>query len=193
MKLNYLPNIKSPQDIRNMSHEDLEVLCKELRYYTIDTITNIGGHLAPTLGVIELTVALHYIFNTPIDQLVWDVGHQGYAHKLLTGRFKNFPSIRKFGGLSGFLKRSESEYDVIGAGHASTSISAALGIAEGRYQKNENFRVSAIIGDGSMTGGLAFEAINNAGHLNKQFLVILPDEDIAEQSSFIDYFVEAGA
>ncbi len=179
MKLNYLPNIKSPQDIRNMSHEDLEVLCKELRYYTIDTITNIGGHLAPTLGVIELTVALHYIFNTPIDQLVWDVGHQGYAHKLLTGRFKNFPSIRKFGGLSGFLKRSESEYDVIGAGHASTSISAALGIAEGRYQKNENFRVSAIIGDGSMTGGLAFEAINNAGHLNKQFLVILNDNEMS--------------
>ena len=179
MKLNYLPNIKSPQDIRSLTHKELEILCEELRYYTIDTITNIGGHLAPTLGVIELTVALHYIFNTPIDQLIWDVGHQGYAHKLLTGRFKNFPSIRKFGGLSGFLKRSESEYDVIGAGHASTSISSALGIAEGRYQKNENFRVSAIIGDGSMTGGLAFEAINNAGHLDKQFLVILNDNEMS--------------
>ena len=110
--------------------------------------------MAPTLGVIELTVALHYVFNTPKDKLVWDVGHQGYAHKLLTGRFEEFPTIRQFKGLSGFLKRSESDYDVIGAGHASTSISAALGIAEARQQLNENYRVAAIIGDGSMTGGL---------------------------------------
>ena len=134
MQLNYLPNIKSPEDIRGYSNEELHGLCDELRNYTIDTITQIGGHLAPTLGVIELTVALHYIYNTPNDKLIWDVGHQGYAHKLLTGRYDDFPTIRKFKGLSGFLKRSESDYDVIGAGHASTSISSALGIAEGRHQ-----------------------------------------------------------
>ena len=148
-------------------------LCKELRSYTIKTITEIGGHLAPTLGVIELTVALHYVYNTPIDKLIWDVGHQGYAHKLLTGRMKDFHTIRNFKGLSGFLKRSESKFDSIGAGHASTSISAALGIAEARHQNNKDFRVAAIIGDGSMTGGLAFEGINNAGHLKRQLLVCL--------------------
>ena len=179
MQLNYLPNIKGPEDIRSLSENELHELCEELRAHTIDTITEIGGHLAPTLGVIELTVALHYVYNTPEDKLIWDVGHQGYAHKLLTGRFEEFPTIRQFKGLSGFLKRSESEYDVIGAGHASTSISAALGIAEGRRQKNENFKVAAIIGDGAMTGGLAFEGINNAGHLGKQFLVVLNDNEMS--------------
>ena len=179
MQLNYLPNIKGPEDIRSLSENELHELCAELRAHTIDTITEIGGHLAPTLGVIELTVALHYVYNTPEDKLIWDVGHQGYAHKLLTGRFEEFPTIRQFKGLSGFLKRSESEYDVIGAGHASTSISAALGIAEGRRQKNENFKVAAIIGDGAMTGGLAYEGINNAGHLGKQFLVVLNDNEMS--------------
>ena len=179
MQLNYLPNIKGPEDIRSLSENELHELCEELRSHTIDTITEIGGHLAPTLGVIELTVALHYVYNTPEDKLVWDVGHQGYAHKLLTGRFEEFPTIRQFKGLSGFLKRSESEYDVIGAGHASTSISAALGIAEGRHQKNENFKIAAIIGDGAMTGGLAYEGINNAGHLGKQFLVVLNDNEMS--------------
>ena len=179
MQLKYLPSIKQPKDIRGFSDTELQELCSEIRNYTINTITEIGGHLAPTLGVIELTVALHYVFNTPSDKLVWDVGHQGYAHKLLTGRYEKFPTIRQFDGLSGFLKRSESEYDVIGAGHASTSISAALGIAEARRQKKENFRVSAIIGDGSMTGGLAFEGINNAGNLGKQFLVILNDNEMS--------------
>ena len=179
MQLNYLPNIKGPEDIRSLSENELHELCEELRAHTIDTITEIGGHLAPTLGVIELTIALHYVYNTPKDKLIWDVGHQGYAHKLLTGRFEEFPTIRQFKGLSGFLKRSESEYDVIGAGHASTSISAALGIAEGRRQKNENFKVAAIIGDGAMTGGLAYEGINNAGHLGKQFLVVLNDNEMS--------------
>lgn len=179
MQLNYLPTLNSPEDIRGFSNEQLHELCDELRAYIIDTITQIGGHLAPTLGVIELTVALHYIYNTPQDKLIWDVGHQGYAHKLLTGRFKDFRTIRKFNGLSGFLKRSESEYDVIGAGHASTSISAALGIAEGRHQNKDDFRVAAIIGDGSMTGGLAFEGINNAGHLGRQLLVILNDNEMS--------------
>ncbi|MDC0480227.1 1-deoxy-D-xylulose-5-phosphate synthase [Candidatus Marinimicrobia bacterium] len=179
MQLNYLPTLNSPEDIRGFSNEQLHELCDELRAYIIDTITQIGGHLAPTLGVIELTVALHYIYNTPQDKLIWDVGHQGYAHKLLTGRFKDFRTIRKFNGLSGFLKRSESEYDVIGAGHASTSISAALGIAEGRHQNKDDFRVAAIIGDGSMTGGLAFEGINNTGHLGRQLLVILNDNEMS--------------
>ena len=179
MQLKYLPNINSPEDIRGFSNQELHELCDELRKYTIDTITEIGGHLAPTLGVIELTVALHYAYNTPKDKLVWDVGHQGYAHKLLTGRFKDFPSIRKFKGLSGFLKRSESDYDVIGAGHASTSISAALGIAEARHQTQDDYRVAAIIGDGSMTGGLAFEGINNAGHIGRQLLVILNDNEMS--------------
>lgn len=179
MQSKYLKNIKSPEDIRGFSNKELHELCDELRSYTIETITQIGGHLAPTLGVIELTVALHYIYDTPNDKLIWDVGHQGYAHKLLTGRFNDFETIRKFKGLSGFLKRTESEYDVIGAGHASTSISAALGIAESRRQTNKDFRVAAIIGDGSMTGGLAFEGINNAGNIGKQFLVILNDNEMS--------------
>jgi len=179
MQLNFLSKINSPKDIRGYSNDELLELCKEIRSYTINTITEIGGHLAPTLGVVELSVALHHVFDTPRDKLVWDVGHQGYAHKLLTGRFNDFKTIRKYNGLSGFLKRSESEYDVIGAGHASTSISAALGIAEARKQKEEDYRVAAIIGDGSMTGGLAFEGINNAGHLGKQFLVILNDNEMS--------------
>lgn len=179
MQLKYLPNIQTPEDIRGLSNEQLHELCDEVRRYTIDTITQIGGHLAPTLGVIELTVALHYVYNTPKDKLIWDVGHQGYAHKLLTGRFNEFPTIRKYKGLSGFLKRTESEFDVIGAGHASTSISAALGVAEGRHQKKDDYRVAAIIGDGSMTGGLAFEGINNAGHLGRQLLVILNDNEMS--------------
>ena len=179
MKLKYLNKINEPQDIRGFNDNQILELCDEIRSYTIETITQIGGHLAPTLGVVELTVALHYVFNTPEDKLVWDVGHQGYAHKLLTGRYNDFSTIRQYEGLSGFLKRSESKFDVIGAGHASTSISAALGLAEARRQKNKNFRVGAIIGDGSMTGGLAYEAINNAGHLGNQFLVILNDNEMS--------------
>ena len=179
MPLKYLPHINEPKDIRDLSKEELNELCSELRSHIIDTITEVGGHLAPTLGVIELTVALHYVYNTPDDKLVWDVGHQGYAHKLLTGRFEKFPTIRQMKGLSGFLKRSESKYDVIGAGHASTSISSAFGLAEARRHLDERYRVAAIIGDGSMTGGLAFEGINNAGNLGKQFLVILNDNEMS--------------
>lgn len=179
MPLKYLPNINEPKNIRGLSKEELNELCSELRSHIIDTITEVGGHLAPTLGVIELTVALHYVYNTPDDKLVWDVGHQGYAHKLLTGRFEEFPTIRQMKGLSGFLKRSESKYDVIGAGHASTSISSAFGLAEARRHLDERYRVAAIIGDGSMTGGLAFEGINNAGNLGKQFLVILNDNEMS--------------
>ena len=135
--LKYLPNINAPEDIRGLTKEELNELCVELRSHIINTITEVGGHLAPTLGVIELTVALHYVYNTPDDKLVWDVGHQGYAHKLLTGRFDEFPTIRQNNGLSGFLKRAESKYDVIGAGHASTSISSAFGLAEARKHLDE--------------------------------------------------------
>ena len=179
MQLKYLPNIKSPKDLKKLDSEELHTLCEELRFYTINTITEIGGHLAPTLGVIELTTALHYVYNTPEDKLVWDVGHQAYAHKLLTGRFEEFPSIRQYGGLSGFLKRSESEFDVFGAGHASTAISAALGMSEARYQNKKDYKVVSVIGDGAMTGGLAFEAINNAGHLGRQITVILNDNEMS--------------
>ncbi len=179
MSLELLPKIKSPADIRSMSIDELETLALELRNYTIDTITQIGGHLASTLGAIEITIALHYVYSTPKDKIVWDVGHQAYAHKILTGRFDQFPTIRQMGGLSGFLKRNESEYDVFGAGHASTSISAALGIAAARDNNKDDFRVVAVIGDGSMTGGLAFEGLNNAGHLRKQLLVILNDNNMS--------------
>lgn len=179
MPLKYLPTIKSPEQIRFLSPEELAELTQELRQYIIDTVTEIGGHLASTLGVIELTVALHYIYQTPRDKLVWDVGHQAYAHKVLTGRFEKLKTIRQLNGLSGFLKRDESEYDVFGAGHASTSISAALGIAAARDQKDEDFKVVAIIGDGAMTGGLAYEGLNNAGQLRKQLLVVLNDNDMS--------------
>ena len=193
MKLKYLDKIKNPEYIRNLNENELLELCDELRQYTIETITQIGGHLAPTLGVIEITVALHYVFNTPKDKLVWDVGHQGYAHKLLTGRFDQFPTIRQYKGLSGFLKRSESEYDVFGAGHASTSISAALGIAASRNLENDNFKVVSIIGDGALSGGLAFEAMNNAGNIKKQLLVIVNDNDMSispNVGAFRNYLVK---
>ena len=179
MQLNLLSKIKSPADIKKFSIEELIELSNEIRMHTIKVISEIGGHLAPTLGVVELTVAIHKVFDTPDDKIVWDVGHQGYAHKLLTGRFDSFSSIRKLGGLSGFLKRSESEYDAFGAGHASTSISAATGIAEARKRTGKNYRVVSIIGDGSMTGGLAFEALNNAGHLRTPMLVILNDNEMS--------------
>ena len=179
MQLKILPKIKSPADIRKLSEDELLQLSNEVRSFTIETITEIGGHLAPTLGVIELTVALHKVFNTPKDKIIWDVGHQGYAHKILTGRLDKFNTIRRMGGLSGFLKRSESEYDVFGAGHASTSISAAVGVAEAQKHTGENFRVVSVIGDGSMTGGLAFEAMNNAGHLKTPMIVILNDNEMS--------------
>ena len=179
MQLELLPHIKSPHDIKEFDSSRLKQLCDEIRQYTIDVVTKTGGHLAPTLGVVELTVALHYVFDTPKDKLIWDVGHQGYAHKILTGRFEKFKTNRQYKGLSGFLKRSESEYDVFGAGHASTSISAALGIAAARDHHGEDHRVCAIIGDGSMTGGLAYEGLNNAGHLRKQLLVILNDNEMS--------------
>ena len=179
MQLKYLKNIHSPKDIRGFTSKQLQELCDEIRNYTIETVTAVGGHLAPTLGAVELTVALHHVLDTPKDKLVWDVGHQAYAHKILTGRFNSMNTIRQFGGLSGFLKRTESEYDVFGAGHASTSISAALGVAAARDQKNQDFKVAAVIGDGSLTGGLAYEGLNNSGILNTQILVVLNDNEMS--------------
>ena len=170
-----LKQINSPDDLKKISKEQLHQLCDELRQYIIDVVSVHGGHFAASLGVVELSVALHYIYNTPYDQLVFDVGHQAYGHKILTGRRDNFPTNRKYRGLSGFPKRSESEYDTFGVGHSSTSISAALGMAMAAKYKGENRKSVAIIGDGSMTAGMAFEAMNHAGVADSDLLVILND------------------
>lgn len=171
-----LKNINAPADLKKINKVDLYKVCDELRQYIIDVVSVHGGHFAASLGVVELTVALHYVYNTPYDQLVWDVGHQAYGHKILTGRRDNFISNRKYGGLSGFPKRSESEFDTFGVGHSSTSISAALGMAIAAKYKGENNRKSvAVIGDGSMTAGMAFEAMNHAGVADSDVLIILND------------------
>ncbi len=174
-----LPAITSPSDIRGMSVPELNELAKEIRSVVIKTVAENGGHLAPSLGVVELTLALHYVFNTPQDKLIWDVGHQSYAHKLITGRYSNFHTIRQYKGLSGFPKKDESEFDAFDTGHAATSISAALGMTLGKDIKGEDSRAIAIIGDGSMTSGMAFEAINHAGHLDKNLIVILNDNEMS--------------
>lgn len=170
-----LQQINSPDDLKKLSKEQLHKICDELRQYIIDVVSVHGGHFGASLGVVELSVALHYVYNTPYDQLVWDVGHQAYGHKILTGRRDNFITNRKYKGLSGFPKRSESEYDTFGVGHSSTSISAALGMALAAKYKGENRKSVAIIGDGSMTAGMAFEALNHAGVADSDVLVILND------------------
>ena len=171
--MSLLERINTPHDLRQLDLETLPDLAEELRRFLLSGVSQTGGHLASSLGAVELTIALHYAFDTPKDQLVWDVGHQCYPHKVLTGRRDRFHTLRTYGGISGFLKREESEYDVFNAGHASTSISAALGIATGRDLKGEGFRVVAIIGDGSFTGGLAMEGLNKAGYLGKRLMIIL--------------------
>ncbi len=170
-----LQSIDSPDDLKKVSKESLHQVCDELRQYIIDVVSVHGGHFGASLGVVELSVALHYVYNTPYDQLVWDVGHQAYGHKILTGRRDNFASNRKYGGLSGFPKRSESEYDTFGVGHSSTSISAALGMAIAAKYKGEDRKCVAVIGDGSMTAGMAFEAMNHAGVADSDMLIILND------------------
>lgn len=190
-KVSRLVDIKSPADLRNLSIPELETIAADLRETIIHTVSKTGGHLAPSLGVVELTLALHYVFNTPDDKLVWDVGHQVYAHKLLTGRQDQFPTLRQYKGLSGFPKFKESKYDAFETGHSSTSISAALGMACAKDFKQDTNKVVAIIGDGSMTAGLAFEALNQAGHLDKDLIVILNDnemsisENVGAMSSFL--------
>ncbi len=174
-----LDTIDSPIDLRKLTQQQLEVLAGELREKIIHTVAETGGHLAPCLGVVELTIALHYVFDTPDDKIIWDVGHQTYAHKLLTGRRDRFHTLRQHQGLSGFPKREESPYDVVETGHSSTSISYGLGIAVGKCLKNNCRKVISVIGDGSMTAGLAFEGLNQAGHLDKDLIVILNDNEMS--------------
>src|SRR3954471_18588875 len=171
--------IESPADLRKLAPEQLPALAEELRARLVDFCSRTGGHIGAGLGVVELTIALHYAFETPRDQLVWDVGHQGYPHKVLTGRNERFETLRQENGISGFLKRTESEFDAFGAGHAATSISAALGMAAGRDVMGEDFKVVAIIGDGSLTSGLAYEGLNNAGHSERDIVVVLNDNEMS--------------
>jgi 1-deoxy-D-xylulose-5-phosphate synthase len=171
-----LANINNPGDLKKLDQAQLVQLCEELRQFIIDNVSVYGGHFGASLGVVELTVALHYVFNAPYDQLVWDVGHQAYGHKILTGRRDDFHSNRVYKGLSGFPKRKESEYDAFGVGHSSTSVSAALGMAmASKYLGIEDKQHVAIIGDGALTGGMAFEALNHAGVSDTNLLIILND------------------
>lgn len=174
-----LAGINSPEDLRNLNADQLQDVCDELRNYIIDIVSIYGGHFGASLGVVELTTALHYVYETPKDLLIWDVGHQAYGHKILTGRRDNFYTNRTYGGLSGFPKRSESEYDTFGVGHSSTSISAALGMAVANDLNKGDKKVVAIIGDGAMTAGQAFEALNNAGAMNSDLLVVLNDNNMS--------------
>jgi 1-deoxy-D-xylulose-5-phosphate synthase len=174
-----LDSIKYPQDLRGIAERDLQQVADELRAETIRSVSQTGGHLGAGLGVVELTVALHYVFDTPRDRLIWDVGHQAYPHKILTGRRDRMRTLRAGGGLSGFTKRAESQYDPFGAAHAATSISAALGMSVARDLKGENHNVIAVIGDGSMSAGMAYEAMNNAGAANTRLIVILNDNDMS--------------
>jgi 1-deoxy-D-xylulose-5-phosphate synthase len=177
--MNLLEQIESPADLRLLPIESLQTVADEIRQYILETMSRIGGHTGASLGAIELAVALHYAFDTPRDRLVWDVGHQAYAHKILTGRRELLPTIKQYGGISGFLRRDESEYDVFGAGHASTSLSAALGMAIARDKKGEDHHVVALIGDASLAGGMAMEAINQAGHLKSRLIVVLNDNEMS--------------
>src|ERR1700755_2423281 len=171
-----LEKINYPSDLKNLNEDQLEQVCQELRQYIIDVVSVNGGHFGASLGVVEMTVALHYVFNTPYDQLVWDVGHQAYGHKIITGRREIFPTNRIYKGISGFPKRTESNYDTFGVGHSSTSVSAALGMAMAAKYKGETDRKSvAVIGDGAMTAGLAFEGMNHAGVADTDLLIILND------------------
>ncbi len=174
-----LKSIQSPADLRALERRQLPELARELREFLIQSVSSTGGHLSSNLGTVELTIALHYVFNTPEDRLVWDVGHQTYAHKILTGRRELMPTLRQYGGLAGFPRRVESEYDTFGTAHSSTSISAALGMAVAARLKGEDRRVVAIIGDGAMTAGMAFEALNNAGAMDANVLVVLNDNDMS--------------
>lgn len=176
---NLLQTIDTPADLKKLDKSELTTLAGELRQYLIDTISVYGGHFAANLGVVELTVALHYVYNTPDDKLIWDVGHQAYAHKILTGRRPQFHTNRKFGGVSGFPKMAESEYDAFGTGHSSTSISAILGMAVADKMQRRNTKHVAVIGDGALTGGMAFEALNHAGAVQADILVVLNDNSIS--------------
>lgn len=186
-----LDTIDGPEQLRALTIPQMEQLAEEIRREIIEKVSVRGGHLAPNLGVVELTIALHYAFNTPEDLLVWDIGHQGYVHKLLTGRREQFHTIRQFGGLSGYLRRDESPYDIFGASHASTSISAAFGLAAARDLQGKSHKVIAVIGDGALTGGIALEAINNAGAVKKNLIIVLNDNDksISENVGALSHYL----
>jgi 1-deoxy-D-xylulose-5-phosphate synthase len=174
-----LDRIDSPLDLKRLKPEDLPKVCQEIRDEIIGTCARNGGHLGSSLGAVELVVALHYVYSSPLDRLVFDVGHQAYAHKLLTGRRDQFRTIRTEGGLAGFPERDESGHDAFGVGHASTAISAALGMIEGRRLHNEEGKVVALVGDGALTGGIAFEGLNQAGYLARDLLVVLNDNEMS--------------
>src|ERR671914_2285582 len=173
-----LDGVEYPRDIRRFSVDELNQLAAEIRAEVISVVSEVGGHFASTLGAVELTLALHYVFDTPEDRIVWDTGHQAYAHKLICGRREQLATIRQRHGLSGFLSRDESEYDVFGAGHAGTSISAALGIIEANILQRSPRRVVAVISDGGLSAGLTFEGLNQAGHLDRNLIVVLNDNEI---------------
>jgi 1-deoxy-D-xylulose-5-phosphate synthase len=174
-----LDQVKYPADLRLLPESDLPELAAQLRHELVEQVSKTGGHLGAGLGVVELTIALHHVFNTPEDRIIWDVGHQAYPHKILTGRRERFHTLRQEGGLSGFTRRAESEYDPFGAAHSSTSISAGLGMAVARDLNGGTNHVIAVIGDGSMSAGMAFEALNNAGAMNARLIVILNDNDMS--------------
>ncbi|MEO6913234.1 MAG: 1-deoxy-D-xylulose-5-phosphate synthase N-terminal domain-containing protein, partial [Candidatus Baltobacteraceae bacterium] len=174
-----IERIQSPADLKALSRSQIDTLAAEIRDLLVRTCSQNGGHLAPNLGVVELTLALHCSLDLPKDKILWDVSHQSYVHKILTGRRDRFPTIRKGGGLSGFSMRSESEYDIFGAGHASTSVSAALGMATARDLASSSETIVAVIGDGALTGGLAYEALNNAGQMKSNFIVVLNDNEMS--------------
>src|SRR5438876_1239257 len=174
-----LDRIQQPRDLRLLHREELLALCREIREFTVDSVQKTGGHISSSLGTVELTVALHRVFDSPRDKLVWDTGHQAYVHKMLTGRRGRFDTLRQFGGISGFLARSESEHDQFGAGHAGTSISAAQGMAVARDLKGDDNHVVAIIGDGALTAGMAFEAMNSIGHMRTRVIVVLNDNGMS--------------
>ncbi|MDY5606798.1 MAG: 1-deoxy-D-xylulose-5-phosphate synthase, partial [Lentihominibacter sp.] len=175
----YIASHVFPDELREMSYDELELLSYELRDFLVDSVSRTGGHLASNLGIVELTIALHRCFNTPEDKIVWDVGHQTYVHKILTGRMEGFENLRQLGGMSGFPKTSESEYDLFDTGHSSTSLSLGLGLAAARDMKGEDYKVVSVIGDGAMTGGIAYEALNNAGNMNTNFIVVLNDNGMS--------------
>lgn len=174
-----LERIQKANDIKNLKKEELPVLAEEIREFLVETVSKTGGHLASNLGVIELTMAMHLVFQMPEDKIIWDVGHQSYTHKILTGRKDGFENLRKYGGMSGFPKRKESDCDAFDTGHSSTSISAGLGYVRARDLKGEDYSVISVIGDGSMTGGMAFEALNNASQLNSNFIIVLNDNHMS--------------
>ncbi len=174
-----LERVNLPEDLKKLSIDELARLAEEIRRRILETVSKTGGHLASSLGAVELTLALHYVFDTPQDKLVWDVGHQSYTHKIITGRKDRFHTLRQRGGISGFPKRAESVFDVFDVGHSGTSISAAAGIAEARCLKKEPCRVIAVIGDGSMTSGLAYEGLNWSGDRNKNLIIVLNDNEMS--------------